>query len=114
MICEGRSSAKAIAKYVLVDQEQKSGDQRRLDTVLVQTTNDADQGSAKTEVMILPAPHEKSECLGSGGSIVARQKLKGIDGRAPQGAEPAAQFDSTRVNLPGPDIDRNDRLIALS
>ena len=46
--------------------------------------------------------------------MVARLKLKGIDGRAPPGVEPAAQFDSTRGNLPGPDIGRIDRLRALS
>ena len=46
--------------------------------------------------------------------MVARLKLKGIDGRAPPGVELAAQFDSTRENLPGPDIVRIDRLIALS
>jgi hypothetical protein len=28
--------------------------------------------------------------LGSGGSMVARLKLKGIDGRAPPGVEPVA------------------------
>ena len=44
--------------------------------------------------------------LGSGGSMVARLKLKGIDGRAPPGVELAAQFDSTREILPGPDIGR--------
>ncbi len=38
--------------------------------------------------------------LGSGGSMVARLKLK--------------EFDSTRENLPGPDIVRIDRLRALS
>ena len=90
MICEGRSSAKAIAKDILVVQEQKFGDQRRLDTVLVQTINDADQGSADVALRTPPAPSEKSECLGSGGSIVARPKLKGIDGRAPPGVEPVA------------------------
>jgi len=47
--------------------------------------------------MTLPAPLEKSECLGSGGSMVARLKLKEIDGRAP-----------------GPDTMRIDRLRALS
>ena len=52
--------------------------------------------------------------LGSGGSMAARLKLKGIDGRAPPGVEPVAQFDSTRENLPGPDIVRIDRLRALS
>ncbi len=41
-------------------------------------------------IMTLPAPLEKSECLGSGGSMVARLKLKEIDGRAPPGVEPAA------------------------
>ena len=35
-------------------------------------------------------PYEKSKFLGSGGSMVARLKLKGIDGRAPPGVEPAA------------------------
>ena len=60
------------------------------------------------------ALYEKSKSLGSGGSMVARLKLKGIDGRAPPGEETAAEFDSTRENSPGPDIDRIDRLIALS
>ena len=32
----------------------------------------------------------KTKFLGSGGSMVARLKLKGIDGRAPPGVEPAA------------------------
>ena len=35
-------------------------------------------------------------------------------GVAPPGVEPAAEFDSTRGNLPDPDIVRIDRLIALS
>ena len=42
------------------------------------------------KLVTLPAPFEKSEFLGSGGSMVARLKLKGIDGRAPQGVELAA------------------------
>ncbi len=46
--------------------------------------------------------------------MVARLKLKDIDGRAPPGVEPAAYFDPTRENLPGPDIVRIDRLRALS
>ena len=62
----------------------------------------------------LSAPYEKSKHLGSGGSMVARLKLKGIDGRAPPGVEPVAYFDSKRENLPGPDIGRIDRLKALS
>ena len=36
--------------------------------------------------------------------MLARVKIKGIDGKAPPGMEPAAQFDSTQKNLPGPDI----------
>ena len=46
--------------------------------------------------------------------MVARLKLKGIDGRAPQDVDPVAYFDSTLENLPGPDIGKIDRLIALS
>ena len=44
----------------------------------------------KTFVTTLSAPYEKSKSLGSGGSMVARLKLKEIDGRAPPGVEPAA------------------------
>ncbi len=40
--------------------------------------------------LILSELYEKSKSLGSGGSMVARLKLKGIDGRAPPGVEPAA------------------------
>jgi len=36
------------------------------------------------------APYKKSKVLGPGGSVVTRLKLKGVDGRAPQGLEPAA------------------------
>ena len=36
------------------------------------------------------ASNEKSKSLGSGESMVARLKLKGIDGRAPPGVEFAA------------------------
>ena len=64
--------------------------------------------------MTRPAASGKPKSLGSGGSMVAKLKLKGIDGRAPPGVEPVAQFDSTRENLPGPDIVRIDRLRALS
>ena len=60
------------------------------------------------------APHYKSMSLGSWANMVARLKLKGIDGRAPLGVELAARFDSTRDNLLGRDIVRIDRLIALS
>ena len=40
--------------------------------------------------MTLSAPYEISKFLDSGGSALASVKLKGIDGRAPPGVEPAA------------------------
>ena len=43
-----------------------------------------------SESNITSVPYEKSKSLGSGGSMVARLKLKEIDGRAPPGVEPAA------------------------
>ncbi|KAG7529159.1 hypothetical protein ISN44_Un146g000120 [Arabidopsis suecica] len=74
----------------LRDRKRKLGARRRSDTVLVSTINDADQGSADVAYRTPLAPYEKSKFLGSGGSMVARLKLKGIDGRAPPGVEPAA------------------------
>ncbi|WZZ15408.1 hypothetical protein YC2023_108497 [Brassica napus] len=81
---------KAFAKDVFINQERKLGAQRPSDTVLVSTINDADQGSADVAFRTPLAPYEKSKFLGSGGSMVARLKHKGIDGRAPPGVEPAA------------------------
>ncbi|KAL9384409.1 hypothetical protein Peur_004571 [Populus x canadensis] len=81
---------RAFAKDVFINQERKLGARRRSDTVLVSTINDADQGLADVAFRTPPAPYEKSKFLGSGGSMVARLKLKGIDGRAPPGVEPAA------------------------
>jgi len=52
--------------------------------------------------------------LGSRGSIVARRKLKRIDGRAPPGVEFAAQLHPTAGNLPESDERRIDRLRVLS
>ena len=86
----------------------------RSDTVLVSTINDADKGSTDVSFRTLPPPYEKSKFLGSGGSMVATLKHKGIDGRAPPGVEPAALFDSTRGNIQGPNILRIDRLRDLS
>ncbi|KAK7384433.1 hypothetical protein VNO78_30127 [Psophocarpus tetragonolobus] len=82
-----RTTAKAFAKDVFINQERKLGARRRSDTVLVSTINDADQGSADVAFRTPLAPYEKSKSLGSGGSMVARLKLKGIDGRAPPGVE---------------------------
>ncbi|KAK7395860.1 hypothetical protein VNO78_16431 [Psophocarpus tetragonolobus] len=82
----GRASGAVTLKKL----ETKLGARRRSDTVLVSTINDADQGSADVAFRTPLAPYEKSKSLGSGGSMVARLKLKGIDGRAPPGVEPAA------------------------
>ena len=71
------------------DQERKLGDRRRSDTVVVSTINYANWRLAIVD-WTLSASYEKSKSLGSGGSMVARLKLKGIDGRAPPGVEPAA------------------------
>ena len=76
--------------------------------------NHANKRVGVVSFMTPSAPFEKSKFLGSGESMVARLKLKGIDGRTPPGVEPAAQLDSTRENSPSPDIVRIDRLIALS
>ncbi|XLR31775.1 hypothetical protein S83_059675 [Arachis hypogaea] len=84
-----RTTAKAFSKDVFINQERKLGARRRSDTVLVSTINDADQGSADVAFRTPLAPYEKSKSLGSGGSMVARLKFKGIDGRAPPGVEPA-------------------------
>ena len=75
---------------VFINQERKSGDRRGLDTLVVLTINYADSGLAGHVSMTPSALYEKSKSLGSGGSMVARLKLKGIDGRAPPGVEPAA------------------------
>ncbi|KAL0745258.1 hypothetical protein Bca101_102248 [Brassica carinata] len=85
-----RTTAKAFAKDVFIYHARKLGARRRSDTVLVSTIIDADQGSADVAFRTPLAPYEKSKFLGSGGSMVARLKLKGIDGRAPPGVEPAA------------------------
>ena len=83
--------AKASARDVFFfDQERKLGDRRRSDTVLVLTINYANQRLEVVMCTTPSAPYEKSKSLGSGGSMVARLKLKGIDGRAPPGVEPAA------------------------
>ena len=62
-----RTTAKAFAKDVFINQERKLGARRRSDTVLVSTINDADQGLADVASRTPPAPYEKSKFLGSGG-----------------------------------------------
>ncbi|KAF3437860.1 hypothetical protein FNV43_RR20616 [Rhamnella rubrinervis] len=63
---DGRTTAKAFAKDVFINQERKLGARRRSDTVLVSTISDADQGSADVAYRTPPAPYEKSKSLGSG------------------------------------------------
>ncbi|CAK9820507.1 hypothetical protein ANTQUA_LOCUS10652, partial [Anthophora quadrimaculata] len=46
--------------------------------------------SVEVPPMTRRAASGKPKLLGSGGSMVAKLKLKGIDGRAPPGVEPAA------------------------
>ncbi|CAK1581406.1 unnamed protein product [Parnassius mnemosyne] len=46
--------------------------------------------SADVTTMARRAASGKPKILDSGGSMVAKLKLKGIDGRAPPGVEPAA------------------------
>ncbi len=58
--------------------------------VVVLTINDANWRSAGVDLMTPRAASGKPKFLGSGGSMVAKLKLKGIDGRAPPGVEPAA------------------------
>ena len=53
------------------------------DFALVLTINDL-------RVRISEGASGKPGLVGSGGSMVAKLKLKGIDGRAPPGVEPAA------------------------
>ena len=46
--------------------------------------------AGSTKPLVPPETLEKSKFSGSGGSMVASLKLKGIDGRTPPGVEPAA------------------------
>ncbi|DAA15228.1 TPA: hypothetical protein BOS_23171 [Bos taurus] len=87
---EARTRAKAFAKNVFINQERKSEVRRRSDTVVVPTINDADWRCGGVIPMTRRAASGKPKSLGSGGSMVAKLKLKGIDGRAPPGVEPAA------------------------
>ena len=51
---------------------------------------DAKQKSAGVPPMTWQAASVKPKFLGSGGSMVAKLKFKGIDGMAPPGVEPVA------------------------
>ncbi len=90
LIAARRTTAKAFAKNVFINQERKSEVRRRSDTVLVLTINDANWRSEIVCFLTSRAASGKPKSLGSGGSMVAKLELKGIDGRAPPGVEPAA------------------------
>ncbi len=90
LIAVRRTTAKAFAKNVFINQERKSEVRRRSDTVVVLTINDANWRSVGVDLMTPRAASGKPKFLGSGGSMVAKLKLKGIYGRAPPGVEPAA------------------------
>ena len=92
MIAPRLSEAKASATHAFFDQGRELGERRRSDTSVFPTVNDADPRRAWTHdlIFILICPRaalpSNPECSGHGGSMVARLKLKGIDGRAPQSA----------------------------
>lgn len=57
------------------------------------TVNDAGQtlaGQGSETLQAIPPTMRNPQSVGSGGSIVARLKLNGIDGMPPQGVEHAA------------------------
>lgn len=84
MIAPRLSEAKASATHAFFDQGRELGERRRSDTSVFPTVNDADPQCVCPATRALPPSNP--ECPGHGGSMVARQKLKGIDGRAPQSA----------------------------
>ena len=104
----------AFTKNVTSDQERKLEVRRRSDTALVLTINDITKQSAEVSPMTRRASSGKPKLSGSRGSMGAKLKIKGIDGRPPPGVKPAAEFDSTREISRGPDTGRTDRLRALS
>ncbi len=58
---------------------------------MVLTVNDTNSSLYVTVFQkLIQNPRETVKSLGSGGSIVARPKLKGIDGKTPPGVEFAA------------------------
>lgn len=81
----------SYAHNISVNQERKLGDRRWLDTVVVLTVNYTDRRlEDEPFLQILSAFKGNRKFLGSGGSMVARLKLKRIDGRTQPGVEFAA------------------------
>uniref|UniRef100_M1DPC2 Uncharacterized protein n=1 Tax=Solanum tuberosum TaxID=4113 RepID=M1DPC2_SOLTU len=100
-----RTTAKAFAKDVFINQERKLGARRRSDTVLVSTINDADQGSAVVAFRTPSAPYEKSKFSGflrGGGMHVAPEAIRPralLLGRQTSGHPPHAARHTTWQNL---------------
>ena len=69
-----RTTAKAFAKNVFINQERKSEVRRRSDTVVVLTINDANWRSAGVDLMTSRAASGKPKFLGSGGSMETHGK----------------------------------------
>ena len=72
------------------------GEQTGLDTRVVPAVNDADSVMGRLHAGSVP-----QEAVAALGNAVARLKLKGIGGGAPQGVKPAVQLESTPEILPG-------------
>ena len=85
---ERRTNAKAFAKNVFINQERKLEDRRRSGPSC--NLKRCRLGISECYLMTSLAPYGKPKFLGSGGSMVPKLKLKGIDGRAPPGVQPAA------------------------
>ena len=80
--------AEALYGYVFICKGCNCSLQIRLDTVLVFKVKFAD--NIVDKLLLYWVNNEKSKWLGSGGRIITRLTLKGIDGKTPQGVEPAA------------------------
>lgn len=77
--------AKALAKDAFIDQGRELGERRRSDTSVFPRCKRCRLGVGGWQITgTLRAPREICKYSGYGGSMVARLKLKGIDGRAPQ------------------------------
>jgi hypothetical protein len=68
----------------------KNESRRFKDDQIPPTINEADWWCGGVIPMTRRAASGKPKSLGSGESMVAKLKLKGIDGRAPPGVEPVA------------------------
>lgn len=85
MIGPRLTEAKALAKDAFIDQGRELGERRRSDTSVFPCCKRCRLGAGGRSFRgTLYALREIREYSGYGGSMVARLKLKGIDGRAPQ------------------------------